>query len=73
MYWLCPGSFTDGGEPWPTDFTTLFYVFLCQIGCSGYIRPFSYLRFSHLRLHGLDFERKHLKILVNTSRDHLLI
>ena len=29
-------------------------------------------RFSHLKFLGLDFEREHLKIAVDTSGDHLL-
>ena len=36
-------------------------------GCTP-LRPLSYLGFQ-----GLDFEWKHLNIVVNTSRDHLLI
>ena len=35
--------------------------------------PFSYLRFSYLGFQGLGFEQKHLTIVVNTSRDRLLI
>ena len=36
-------------------------------------RPFSYLRLSFSRFHGLDFERKELSIVHKTSRDHLLL
>ena len=36
------------------------------------LRPMSYLRCSYLRFRSLDFEAKHLKIVLKTSRGHLL-
>ena len=37
------------------------------------LRPFVVLKTFVLRVQGSDFERRPLKILVNTSRDRLLI
>ena len=40
-------------------------------GNPSLLRPISYLRCLHLRFQGLDFERKRLNIVLNTSGDHL--
>ena len=42
-------------------------------GAQAPLLPFLYLRLSYSRFRSLDFERRHLKIVVNTSRDRLLI
>ena len=38
-----------------------------------FLRPFSYLHLSYLRCKSPDFEQTHLKIVLKTSRDHLLV
>ena len=66
-----------------SDSTCVCYHVLCVLGfvrtiwfhrlgsryCSK--RPFPYLRFSYLRFQSLDFEQKYIKLVVDTSRDHL--
>ena len=83
--WLSPLPSDDQKAPYIHKYMYMYihiyvcvyiYIYIyqtCHFRKCATLRPCSSFRFSYSIFLGLDFDRKHLRIVVSTSRDHLLI